>query len=208
MKPIEINHPLIQHKLTHMRKKTTNPKEFREYLNEITKLMAFEVFRNLKLKNVTINTPVQNDVIMKELSEELFLVPILRAGLGMTTGIIDLIPNIKVGHIGIYRDEKTQEAKEYYFKVPKGIEEGKVVIVDPMLASGVSAIDAINKLKKVGCKDVVLLVLVAAPEGIKIIQNKFPDVQIYVASIDEKLDKNKYIVPGLGDAGDRIFGTK
>jgi uracil phosphoribosyltransferase len=208
MKALEIKHPLIKHKLTHLRKESTNSKEFKEYLNEITSLMAFEVFRDLKLKDIVIDTPIIKNFKTQELGEEVFAVPILRAGLGMVEGLLHLLPTIKVGHIGIYRDEKTKEAHEYYFKVPKGIEKGKVVLVDPMLASGVSAIYAIKKLKEIGCKDIIFLVLVAAPEGIAVVEKEFPDVQIYTASIDEKLNENKYIVPGLGDAGDRIFGTK
>ncbi len=208
MKAIEVKHPLIEHKLTHMRKTSTNSKEFREYLNEITKLMGFEVLKNIETKTIEIDTPLKNGVLSKVIAEKIYVIPILRAGLGMVDGLLNLLPNIKIGHIGIYRDEKTQEAKEYYCKLPNNIESGKVILTDPMLATGASAIYAIQKLKDTGCKNIVFLVLVAAPEGIAAVEKVHPDVQIFTASIDDKLDKNKYITPGLGDAGDRIYGTK
>ena len=203
-----INHPLIQHKLSIMRDKNTGSKDFKELLNEIAMLMCFEFSRDLELEDYEIETPICKTTGKRIAGEKLAIVPVLRAGLGMVQGILNLIPVAKVGHIGLYRDEKTHKAVEYYCKLPEGIENMRVLVVDPMLATGGSACDAITMLKKRGCTHIRLMCLVAAPDGVKAVEKAHPDVKIYVAAVDEKLNENAYIVPGLGDAGDRIFGTK
>ena len=203
-----INHPLIQHKLSIMRDKNTGSKDFKELLNEIAMLMCFEFSRDLELEDYEIETPICKTTGKRIAGEKLAIVPVLRAGLGMVQGILNLIPVAKVGHIGLYRDEKTHKAVEYYCKLPEDIENMRVLITDPMLATGGSACDAITMIKKRGCKHIRLMCLVAAPDGIKAVEEAHPDVKIYVAAVDEKLNENAYIVPGLGDAGDRIFGTK
>lgn len=207
MAVIEINHPLIQHKLTLMRSADTDTKIFRENLNEIAKLMTYEATKNLKLQDKEVTTPLMT-TIGKELQDRLAIIPILRAGLGMTDGILDLMPTAKVGHIGVYRDEETLEPVYYYCKLPVDITSRKVIVVDPMLATGGSAVYAIDYLKKEGVKDIIFMCLVAAPEGIAKLLNKHPDVAIYTAKIDQGLTNEGYIYPGLGDCGDRIFGTK
>ena len=201
-------HPLIQHKLSIMRDKNTRPKDFRELLNELSMLMGFEVTHNLETKPVVIETPISLTKTQMLKSEEIAIVPILRAGLGMTDGLLKLMPFARVGHIGLYRDEVTRKPVEYYSKLPVITENTVVIVVDPMLATGGSSVAALTYLKEHGCKNIRLMCLVAAPLGISAVQSVHPDVDIYVASIDEGLNENCYIVPGLGDAGDRIFGTK
>ena len=203
-----LNHPLIQHKLTIMRKKETGPKEFRELLEEISTLMVYEVTRDLPTEEVEIETPICKMKSKVLAGKKLGIVPILRAGLGMVDGMLTLIPAAKVGHIGLYRNEETLEPVEYYCKLPKDIAERDVFVLDPMLATGGSAIDAITQIKKHGAKRIKFIGLLGAPEGIKALHEAHPDVDIYVAAQDEKLNENGYIIPGLGDAGDRIFGTK
>ena len=203
------DHPLITHKLSIMRNKKTGSKDFRELLDEIAMLMGYEITRDLPLENVTIETPLTRMTAKMVSGKKLAIVPILRAGLGMVDGLLSLVPVAKVGHIGMYRDPDTHEPVEYYSKMPMDIEERIVILVDPMLATGGSAADAITLLKnKYGCRHIRLMNLVAAPEGIARVQKEHPDVDIYVAAIDEGLNDHAYIVPGLGDAGDRIFGTK
>ena len=201
-------HPLITHKISLMRDENTSSKQFRELVEEIAMLMAYEVFRDLPLKDVTIKTPVSEATVKVLSCKDVAIVPILRAGLGMTGGILNLFPTAKVGHIGLYRDEKTLEPHEYYCKLPAAIANRQVVLVDPMLATGGSANAAVNFLKARGCKDVKFMCLIAAPEGIKAFTDAHPDIPLYCAALDEKLNESGYIVPGLGDAGDRIFGTK
>nr|TVU87555.1 uracil phosphoribosyltransferase [Lactobacillus jensenii] len=203
-----LNHPLIQHKLTIIRKKDTGTNEFRQIVGEIGGLMVYEMTRDLPLKNVEIETPIGKTTQKELAGKKLVIVPILRAGLGMVDGVLQMIPSAKVGHIGMYRDEETLKPHEYFFKMPQDIEERDVIIVDPMLATGGSANMAIDALKKRGAKNIRLAVFVAAPEGVKNIQEAHPDVDIYAAAEDEKLMDNGYIFPGLGDAGDRLFGTK
>ncbi len=202
------DHPLIQHKLSIMRDKETGPKEFRELLTEISTLMAFEVTRDLPLKKVEVETPICKTETNMISGKKLAIVPILRAGLGMVDGIRSLVPTAKVGHIGLYRDPVTLEPVEYYCKLPPDAEEREILLVDPMLATGGSASAGIGFLKKRGCANIKLVCLIAAPEGIARVQADHPDVDIYVAHVDEKLNDHGYIVPGLGDAGDRLFGTK
>lgn len=203
------DHPLITHKLSIMRNKKTGSKDFRELLDEIAMLMGYEITRDLPLENVTIETPLTRMTAKMVSGKKLAVVPILRAGLGMVDGLLSLVPVAKVGHIGMYRDPETHKPVEYYSKMPMDIEERIVILVDPMLATGGSAADAITLLKnKYGCRHIRLMNLVAAPEGIAHVQKEHPDVDIYVAAIDESLNEHDYIVPGLGDAGDRIFGTK
>lgn len=202
-----LEHPLITHKLTQMRKKTTGTKDFRQNLDEIAGLMAYEITRDLPVKPVHIETPVRA-CDTYELEKEIILVPILRAGLGMVNGICDLIPTVKVAHVGLYRDEETLEPHVYFEKYPKEINDAIVMIVDPMLATGGSACAAIEMVKRQGAKNIRLVCLVGAPEGVKEVEKHHPDVDIYLAALDEKLNEKGYIVPGLGDAGDRIFGTK
>ena len=204
-----MDHPLITHKLSIMRNKKTGSKDFRELLDEIAMLMGYEITRDLPLENVTIETPLTRMTAKMVSGKKLAIVPILRAGLGMVDGLLSLVPVAKVGHIGMYRDPDTHEPVEYYSKMPTDIEERIVILVDPMLATGGSAADAITLLKtKYGCRHIRLMNLVAAPEGIARVQQEHPDVDIYVAAVDECLNDHAYIVPGLGDAGDRIFGTK
>lgn len=207
MTVIEINHPLIAHKLTILRDVKTDTKSFRENLNEIAKLMTYEATKTLKLTDIEVQTPLMK-TIASTLLDKIAIVPILRAGLGMVDGILDLVPTAKVGHIGVYRNEETLEPVYYYCKLPEDIKGRKVIVVDPMLATGGSAVYAIDYLKNQGVEDIVFMCLVAAPEGIAKLLNKHPDVPIYTAKIDQGLDENGYIYPGLGDCGDRIFGTK
>ena len=207
-KVVITDHPLIQHKLTLMRKTSTGSKDFRELLTEITMLMGYEVTKDLQLRDVEIETPIQKTMAKELDGKKLAIVPILRAGIGMVDGFISLIPAAKVGHIGLYRDPETCERVEYYCKLPQDIGEREVFLVDPMLATGGSATAAIELLRARGAKNIRMINLVAAPEGIAAVHEKYPEVDIYVASVDEKLNDHKYIVPGLGDAGDRLFGTK
>ena len=202
-----LNHPLITHKLTLMRKSDTNTKNFRQNLDEIAGLMAYEITRDLKLDPITIQTPVVEYETF-ELNTDIVLVPIIRAGLGMVDGILTLIPTAKVGHVGVYRDEETLQPHEYFAKFPENLEEAEVLVLDPMLATGGSADAAIEMVKKRGAKNIKLVCLVGAPEGVNLIQERHPDVDIFLAALDSHLNEHGYIVPGLGDAGDRIFGTK
>ncbi len=203
-----IDHPLIQHKLTIMRNKNTSSKDFRQLLDEISMLMGYEITRNLPLKDVEIETPMQRATFKMIAGKKLAIVPILRAGLGMVDGLLRLVPVARVGHIGLYRDPETHLPVEYYCKMPPDIDKRLVIVVDPMLATGGSAADAITMVKAKGAKNICLMCLVAAPEGVKKVQDTHPDVDIYCAALDEKLNDHAYIIPGLGDAGDRIFGTK
>lgn len=203
-----IDHPMIQHKLTIMRQEETGTKDFKELLSEIALLMGYEVTRDFPLEDIEIKTPIQTMTGKKVSGKKVAVVPILRAGLGMVEGLLTLIPVAKVGHIGLYRDEETHKPVFYYCKLPFDIEQRTVIVTDPMLATGGSACDAIDMLKEKGVTSIRLMCLVAAPEGVAAVQERHPDVDIYVASVDEKLNENAYIVPGLGDAGDRIFGTK
>lgn len=204
----ELNHPLIQHKLSILRDQTTGVKEFREIVGEIAALMCYEATRNLPTEEVEIQTPVATAKCQVLAGKKLAIVPILRAGLGMVDTMIALIPSAKVGHIGLFRDPDTHEPVKYYCKMPPDISERQVFVVDPMLATGGSASAAITFIKEYGCKSITLMDIIAAPEGVAVIQKDHPDVDIFVAAIDEKLNEHAYIVPGLGDAGDRIFGTK
>ena len=203
-----IDHPLIQHKLSIMRDKRTGSKDFRQMLEEITLLMGYEITRDLPLSEYQIETPITTMTAKKISGKKIAIVPILRAGLGMVEGQLGLIPVARVGHIGLYRDPDTHKPVVYYSKLPADIEKRMVILVDPMLATGGSASFALSELKRHGCKDIRLMCLVAAPEGVEKIQADHPDVNIYCAALDEKLNEHAYIVPGLGDAGDRIFGTK
>ena len=202
-----IDHPLIQHKLTLMRQKETGSKDFRELLEEIAMLMAYEITRDFPLEEIDIETPVSKCKGKVLAGKKVGVVPILRAGLGMLGGIVNMIPAARVGHIGLYRDPETLKPVEYYCKLPKDVAERTLIVVDPMLATGGSSAAAISMLKKRGAKSIILMCLVAAPEGVKVVNDEHPDVPIYVASVDECLNEKGYIVPGLGDAGDRIFGT-
>ncbi len=202
-----LNHALVKHKLTNIRKDSTSTKDFYQNVNEIAGLMAYEISRDFPLKDIEIQTPICKS-IQKELALDVVIIPILRAGMGMVDGIRNLIPTAKVGFIGMYRDEETLEPHEYFCKLPNEIKEGICLVVDPMLATGGSAIAAINLLKSKGAKDIRFVCLVAAPEGVKALEDAHPDIQIYIASLDEKLNEQGYIVPGLGDCGDRLFGTK
>lgn len=208
LKVTVIDHPLIQHKLTMMRMKTTGTKDFRQLLEEISMLMTYEITRDFPLKDVEIETPVSKCTgKMLADARKLCVVPILRAGLGLQSGVVNMIPAAKVGHIGLYRDPETLKPIEYYCKMPADINERTMLVVDPMLATGGSAAAALAMLKEKGARKLILMCLVAAPEGIRVINEEHPDVPLYVASVDEKLNDHGYIVPGLGDAGDRIFGT-
>lgn len=203
-----IDHPMIQHKLSIMREKETGSKDFRELLKEISLLMGYELTRDLPLTDYEIQTPIRKMTAKKVSGRKLAIVPILRAGLGMVDGLLTLVPVAKVGHIGLYRDEQTHLPVVYYCKLPEDINQRLVIVTDPMLATGGSACDALAMLKEIGCSNIRLMCLVAAPEGIAKVQKEHPDVDIFVASVDEELNGDAYIVPGLGDAGDRIFGTK
>lgn len=203
-----IDHPMITHKLTLMREKETGAKDFRQLLNEISMLMGYEITRDLPMEDVVIETPVATMTAHRVSGKKLAIVPILRAGLGMVDGLLSLVPVAKVGHIGLYRDPETHTPVEYYCKMPPDINERIVIVVDPMLATGGSASDAITMLKKRGCTNIKLMCLVGAPEGAEKVMADHPDVDIYIAAMDEKLNEHKYIIPGLGDAGDRLFGTK
>ena len=202
-----IDHPLITHKLTIMRNKKTGSKDFRELLNEISMLMGYELTRDLPLQDVTIETPITKMTAKMVSGRKLAIVPILRAGLGMVDGIQSLVPVAKVGHIGLYRDPETHQPVEYYCKLPTDIQDRMVILVDPMLATGGSAVDALTMLKNKGCKNIRFMCLVASPEGVAKVLKAHPDVDIYGAALDDHLNEHAYIVPGLGDAGDRIFGT-
>ena len=208
LKPVIMDHPLIQHKLTIMRDKNTGTKEFRELVGEIGMLMCYEATRDLPLKEVEIETPVAVAKTKVISGRKLAFVPILRAGLGMVDGVMRMVPAAKIGHIGMYRDPETHMPVEYYCKLPSDIGERDVIVLDPMLATGGSAIDAISQIKNKGAKSVRFMCIIAAPEGLAALQEAHPDVQIYIGAVDEKLNEHKYIVPGLGAAGDRIFGTK
>ncbi len=203
-----LDHPLIRHKVAIIRDKNTTTKQFREVIGEIATLMAFEACKDVPTQTVTVETPLETveQTVVKENS--IAIVPILRAGLGMVDGILTLFPAAKVGHIGMYRNEETLEPQEYYCKLPQGIEDKVVMLVDPMLATGGSACDAIALLKKRGCKHIKFLAIIGAPEGVEKVHSEHPDVEVYVSTLDRQLNENGYILPGLGDAGDRIFGTK
>ena len=205
---IVLDHPLIQHKVGVIRRIETGSKDFRAIIGEIAKLMCFEATRDLKLKDVEIETPICKTTVKELAGKKLAIVPILRAGLGMVDGMLDMIPAAKVGHIGLYRDPATLEPVEYYCKLPADCSEREVFVVDPMLATGGSSVAAIQMLKDHGCKNIRFMCIIAAPEGVERMQREHPDVDIYIAALDEKLNDHGYIVPGLGDAGDRIFGTK
>ena len=203
-----LDHPLIRHKLAIIRNKNTDTKQFREIIQELATLMAYESFKDVPTQEIEVETPLETvmQTVVKENS--IAIIPILRAGLGMVDGILSLFPAAKVGHIGLYRDETTLEPNEYYCKLPVGIDEKVVMVVDPMLATGGSACDAIKMLKKRGCKNIKFMAIIAAPEGVEKVASAHPDVKIYVSTLDRCLNENGYILPGLGDAGDRIFGTK
>ncbi|MXQ51145.1 uracil phosphoribosyltransferase [Salinicoccus hispanicus] len=203
-----MDHPLIQHKMSYIRDEKTSTKEFRELVDEVGMLMAYEVTRDLSLEDVEVDTPVTRTTAKRLSGKKLGIVPILRAGLGMQEGILKLIPSARVGHIGLYRDPETLEAIEYYAKFPGDIEERDIFVIDPMLATGASAVEAITAVKKRGATKVRFICLIAAPEGVEVLKEAHPDVDIYIAALDEKLNEKSYIVPGLGDAGDRLFGTK
>ena len=203
-----LDHPLIQHKLTQIRQKDTSTTQFRQMINEIGGLMVYEITRDLPLEQIEIETPVAKTKANVIAGKKMVVVPILRAGLGMVDGILQMIPSARIGHIGIFRDEETLQPVEYFAKFPEELDQRDIFIVDPMLATGGSAIDAINSIKQRGAKNIKLVCLVGAPEGVKAINEAHPDVTVYLASLDEKLNEKGYIVPGLGDAGDRIFGTK
>ena len=203
-----LDHPLIQHKLAILRSKDTSVKEFRELVGEIAGLMCYEATRNLPVKEVDVETPITTAKCKMLAGKKLAIVPVLRAGLGMVDNMVALIPSAKIGHIGLYRDPASHKPVEYYCKLPEDIESRQVYVVDPMLATGGSAVAAINFLKQHGCKNISMMNILGAPEGVAAVQKAHPDVEIYLAALDEKLNENAYIVPGLGDAGDRIFGTK
>ena len=202
------DHPLIQHKLSVLRDKNTSVKEFREIISEISMLMCYEATRDLPVEEIQVETPVDTATCYQIAGKKLAIVPILRAGLGMVDGMVTLMPNVKVGHIGLFRDPETLEPVKYYFKMPQDISERDVIVVDPMLATGGSAVAAVTFLKEAGARHIKLMDIIAAPEGVEAMQKAHPDVDIYVAALDDHLNDHGYIVPGLGDAGDRIFGTK
>lgn len=208
MKAVELKHPLIEHKLSILRDEKTGTKEFREIIKEIAMFLCYEAMKDVELDEVEITTPIEKMKTGKLNEDNYAFIPILRAGLGMVDGVTTVVPNAKIGHIGMYRNEETFEPVNYFFKVPKGIEHKEVFLLDPMLATGGSAIDAVDSLKSRGVTKIKFLCIIAAPEGIKALNKKHPDVEIYCGHIDDHLNENKYIVPGLGDAGDRIFGTK
>ena len=203
-----LDHPLIQHKLSILRDQNTPVKEFREVIGEIAALMCYEATRNLPTEEVNVQTPVAVAKCRRLAGKKMAIVPILRAGLGMVDTMVALIPSAKIGHIGLYRDPETHLPVEYYCKLPEDIENRQVFVVDPMLATGGSAVAAIDFLKKRGCKNIIMMNVIGCPEGVKTVQDAHPDVEMYLAALDERLNEHKYIVPGLGDAGDRIFGTK
>lgn len=203
-----IDHPLVQHKISRLRDKNTGTNEFRTLIEEIATLMGYEALRDLPLEDIEVETPIERCMTPVISGKKLAVVPILRAGLGMVNGILSLVPTAKVGHIGLYRDEETHEPHEYFCKLPSPIDQRTIVVTDPMLATGGSAAAAIGFMKEYGCSNIKLMVLLAAPEGIERIQKEYPDVDIYCGAVDSHLNENGYIVPGLGDAGDRIFGTK
>ena len=203
-----IDHPLIQHKLTHIRDVTTGTKEFRELLDEIAMLMTYELTRNLNLEEVEIQTPVAKCKAKVLAGKKMGVIPILRAGLGMVNGVLKIIPAARVGHVGLYRDPQTLQPVEYYCKLPTDVQERDMIVIDPMLATGGSCVAAIDLVKKHGARNIKLMCLVAAPEGVQAVNDAHPDVEIYAAAVDECLNDHGYIIPGLGDAGDRIFGTK
>ena len=207
-KPVILNHPLVQHKISLIRDKRTGSKEFREMISELAMLMCYEATRDLELMEIEVETPLTKTQSKIIAGRKLAIVPILRAGLGMVDGILNLIPAAKVGHIGLYRDPETRKPVEYYCKLPSDIQERDVLVLDPMLATGGSAIEAIRKIKDCGVTSIKFLCIVAAPEGLRALITAHPDVQVYCAALDECLDDHQYIVPGLGDAGDRIFGTR
>jgi uracil phosphoribosyltransferase len=206
--PMIMDHPLIQHKISLLRDKNTGAKEFRELVSEIAMLMCYEATRDLPLKEVEIETPVALAKTKIISGHKLAFVPVLRAGLGMMDGVLNMVPAAKVGHIGVYRDPETKQAVEYYSKLPVDIAKREVIVLDPMLATGVTAMDAISALKAKGVKNIKFMCIIAAPEGMKLLTETHPDVQVYCAALDQGLNEHSYIVPGLGDAGDRIFGTK
>jgi uracil phosphoribosyltransferase len=207
-KVVVLNHPLIQHKLAILRNERTSVKEFRELISEIAGLMCYEATRNLPTREVEVKTPVATAKCRMLAGKKLAIIPILRAGLGMVDSMVDMIPSAKIGHIGLYRDPETHMPVEYYCKLPEDIGNRQCFVVDPMLATGGSAVAAIDFLKKHGCKNIIMMNIIGCPEGVKTVQDAHPDVDIYLAAQDEKLNEHAYIVPGLGDAGDRIFGTK
>lgn len=202
------DHPLIKHKIAILRDEKTGMKEFRELIEEIATLMTYEAFKDVPTKKVMVKTPLEETEQTVVVEKSIVLVPVLRAGLGMVNGVHVLFPTAKVGHIGMFRNEETLEPQEYYCKLPDGVEDKLVVVLDPMLATGGSVIAAINQLKKRGVKNIKMMSIIAAPEGVKALASAHPDVQIYVATVDRELNENGYILPGLGDAGDRLFGTK
>ena len=203
-----IDHPLVQHKISMLRKKTTGTNEFRTLVEEIATLMGYEALRDLPLEDVEVETPIETCMTPMLAGKKLAIVPILRAGLGMVNGVLSLVPSAKIGHIGLYRDEETHEPHEYFCKLPNPIEQSTIVVTDPMLATGGSAVAAIDFIKQHGGKHIKFMCIIAAPEGVKKLHEAHPDVQIYVGHLDRELNENAYICPGLGDAGDRIFGTK
>ena len=203
-----LDHPLIQHKLTIIRNKDCGTREFRKVVNEIAELMVYEVCRDMPLEDIEVETPVAKAVEKRLAGKKVVVVPILRAGLGMVDGVLELLPAAKVGHIGMYRDEETLQPHEYFVKMPDHLDKREMIIVDPMLATGGSAIAAVDALKKRGAKSIRFVCLVAAPEGVKALREAHPDIDVYAAALDDHLNENGYIVPGLGDAGDRLFGTK
>ena len=203
-----LDHPLIQHKLAILRSKNTSVKEFRELISEISGLMCYEATRNLPTEEILVETPVATAKCRVLAGKKLAIVPVLRAGLGMVDAMVDLIPSAKIGHIGLYRDPETHMPVEYYCKLPEDVDKREVFVVDPMLATGGSAVAAIDFLKKRGCKNIIMMNIIGCPEGVAAVQKAHPDVDIYIAALDEKLNDHAYIIPGLGDAGDRIFGTK
>ncbi|WP_055106111.1 uracil phosphoribosyltransferase [Paenibacillus ihumii] len=207
-KLVVCDHPLIQHKLTFIRDMQTNTKDFRELVDEVATLMAYEITREVPLESITVQTPVCEAEAKVISGRMLGLIPILRAGLGMLDGVLKLLPAAKVGHVGLFRDPHTLQPVEYYVKLPTDVQERELIVIDPMLATGGSAIAAIDVLKKRGCTQIKMMNLIAAPEGVQAVQEAHPDVDIYVAALDERLDEHGYIVPGLGDAGDRLYGTK
>lgn len=207
-KAVVMEHPLIQHKIGQIRKKETGTKDFRQMIGEIAMLISYEATRNLQLEDVEVETPICTTTVKQLKGRKMAIVPILRAGLGMVDGVLQMIPAAKIGHIGLYRDPETLKPVEYYCKLPADCAEREVFVVDPMLATGGSAVAAIQMLKEKGCKKIHMMCILAAPEGVKAIQEAHPDVDLYIGALDEKLNEHGYIVPGLGDAGDRIFGTK